>query len=181
MRQQQLRRLVTVARGKVPADLILANARIVNTFNGGVEQGNVAICGGRIAGIGDYSESAETIDLGGAYLAPSLVNGHTHVESSMLHITQYAKAVVPHGTLAVVTDLHEIANVSGLDGAKQILEQLQRELDVEVGGVTRDRKFSLEAVRCLGACGLAPVMVVDSDTYGMVDPGRALEIVRACS
>ena len=65
-------------------------------------------------------------------------------------------------------------------GSKQILEQLQRELDVEVGGVTRDRKFSLEAVRCLGACGLAPVMVVGSDTYGMVETGRALEIVRAC-
>jgi len=65
-------------------------------------------------------------------------------------------------------------------GARQILEQLQRELDVEVGGITRDRKFSLEAVRCLGACGLAPVMVIGHDTYGMVNPGKALEIVRAC-
>jgi NADH:ubiquinone oxidoreductase subunit E len=65
-------------------------------------------------------------------------------------------------------------------GARQILEQLQRELDVEVGGITRDRKFSLEAVRCLGACGLAPVMVVGHDTYGMVNPGKALEIVRSC-
>lgn len=65
-------------------------------------------------------------------------------------------------------------------GARQILQQLQRELDVEVGGITRDRKFSLEAVRCLGACGLAPVMVVGHDTYGMVNPGKALEIVRSC-
>jgi NADH:ubiquinone oxidoreductase subunit E len=65
-------------------------------------------------------------------------------------------------------------------GSKQILEQLQRELNVEIGGITRDRKFSLEAVRCLGACGLAPVMVMGHDTYGMVDPRKALEIVRAC-
>jgi NADH:ubiquinone oxidoreductase subunit E len=64
-------------------------------------------------------------------------------------------------------------------GSKQILQNLQRELNVEVGGITRDRKFSLEAVRCLGACGLAPVLVVDHDTYGMVNPGRAIEIVRS--
>ena len=62
-------------------------------------------------------------------------------------------------------------------GSKQILDNLQRELHVEVGGITQDRKFSLEAVRCLGACGLAPVMVVGSDTYGMITPGKAIEIV----
>ncbi len=65
-------------------------------------------------------------------------------------------------------------------GSKQILDQLQRELRVEIGGITEDRKFSLEAVRCLGACGLAPVMVIGQETYGMLDPGRALEIVRSC-
>ncbi len=64
-------------------------------------------------------------------------------------------------------------------GAKQILNHLQRELGVEVGGITGDRKFSLEAVRCLGACGLAPVMVIGHETYGMIDPGRAIEIVRS--
>ena len=62
-------------------------------------------------------------------------------------------------------------------GSKQILDNLQRELHVEVGGITQDRKFSLEAVRCLGACGLAPVMVVGSETYGMISPGKAIEIV----
>jgi adenine deaminase len=121
LNQQELRQLIRVARGEVAADLVLGNARVVNTFTGNVEQGNVAICGGRIAGIGDYSEARQTIDLAGSFLAPGLINGHTHVESSMLHITQYARAVVPRGTSAVVTDLHEIANVCGLDGAKQIL------------------------------------------------------------
>ena len=62
-------------------------------------------------------------------------------------------------------------------GSKQILDNLQRELHVEVGGITQDRNFSLEAVRCLGACGLAPVMVVGSETYGMISPGKATEIV----
>jgi NADH-quinone oxidoreductase subunit E/NADP-reducing hydrogenase subunit HndA len=64
-------------------------------------------------------------------------------------------------------------------GSKQILDQLRRELHVEVGGITRDRKYSLDAVRCLGACGLAPVLVVGRDTYGMVNPGKAIEIVRS--
>ncbi len=62
-------------------------------------------------------------------------------------------------------------------GSKQILDNLQRGLHVEVGGITRDRKFSLEAVRCLGACGLAPVIVVGNDTYGMMTPGKAVEII----
>ena len=64
-------------------------------------------------------------------------------------------------------------------GSKEILENLQRVLDVEVGGITRDRKYSLEAVRCLGACGLAPAMVVGHDTHGMLDPGRGIEIVKS--
>ncbi len=64
-------------------------------------------------------------------------------------------------------------------GSKQILENLQRELNIEVGGITRDRRFSLEAVRCLGACGLAPVIVVDHDTHGMVEPAKAAGILSA--
>jgi NADH:ubiquinone oxidoreductase subunit E len=62
-------------------------------------------------------------------------------------------------------------------GSKEILDALRRELGVDVGGITRDRKFSLEAVRCVGACGLAPVVVVGQDTHGMVTPGRAVQIL----
>jgi len=62
-------------------------------------------------------------------------------------------------------------------GSKEILDALQRELGVNVGGITRDRKFTLDAVRCVGTCGLAPVVVVGQDTYGMVTPGRAVQIL----
>ncbi|MBI2869280.1 MAG: adenine deaminase [Chloroflexi bacterium] len=120
------RSLIAVARGKLPADLILANARIVNTLTGQVETGNVAIYKDTIAGVGDYREASEVIDLSGRYLAPGLINGHTHLESSMLDIGQYARAVVPQGTLAVVTDLHEIANVAGLDGMRYVLNFARR-------------------------------------------------------
>ena len=116
-----LEKLISVARGETPADLVLKNAGIINTFIGEVEQSNVAICGDRIAGIGDYEQAREVVDLKGSYLAPGLINGHTHIESSMLHPVNYAQAVVPRGTLTVVTDLHEIANVCGIEGIKFVI------------------------------------------------------------
>ena len=118
--------LISVAKGESPADLVLANARVVNVFNGEVETGNVALYGGRIAGVGDYTQAKQVIDLGGKYLAPGLINGHTHIESSMLDIGQYARAVAARGTLAVVTDLHELTNVCGIDGIKYILGSARR-------------------------------------------------------
>ena len=121
-----LAELISVARGQMPPDLVLKNARIINTFVGKVEQGNVAIHDGRIAGIGDYGQAKETIDLHGDYLAPALIDGHTHIESSMLHPTQYACAVVPRGVLTVVTDLHEIANVCGLAGIRFVASWAQK-------------------------------------------------------
>jgi len=121
-----LKKLISVARGEIPADLVLKNARIINTFIGEVEQGNVAICGDRIAGVGDYERARESIDLHGNYLAPGLINGHTHIESSMLHPARYAQAVVPRGTLTVVTDLHEIANVCGIEGIKFVTGWVQK-------------------------------------------------------
>ena len=116
-------RLIAVARGDEPADLVLANARVVNVFNGEIERGNVAIAAGYVAGVGDYRSAGEVTDLGGRYLAPGFINGHTHLESSMLDVGQYACAVVPHGTLSVVCDLHEIANVSGLEGIRYVLSR----------------------------------------------------------
>ena len=116
-----LKKLISVARGEAPADLLLKNARIINTFTGTIELGNVAIYGDRIAGVGDYDNARETIDLQGSYLAPGLINGHVHIESSMLHPARYAQTVVPHGTSTVVTDLHEIANVCGLKGIRFVM------------------------------------------------------------
>jgi adenine deaminase len=118
--------LISVARGDIPADLLLTSARIINTLNGEIEEGNVAVYAGLIAGVGDYHEAKEKIDLKGRYLAPGLINGHTHLESSMLDVGQYARAVVPHGTSAIVTDLHEIANVAGLEGIKYVLKYARR-------------------------------------------------------
>ncbi len=117
-------RLISVARGETPADLILADARVVNVFSGEVEEAAVAIVGDRVAGVGDYDQAEQVLDLEGRYVAPGFINGHTHLESSMLDVAQYARAVVPRGTSTVVTDLHEIANVAGLDGIRYVLERV---------------------------------------------------------
>jgi len=121
-----LAKLISVARGDAPADLLLKNAKVINTFVGIIEEGNVAIYGDRIAGIGNYIKAKDTIDLNGSYLAPGLIDGHTHIESSMLHPIQYAQAVIPRGTSSLVTDLHEITNVSGLKGIKFVMDWAQK-------------------------------------------------------
>jgi len=122
----KLARLISVAKGEFPADLILANSRVVNVFTGEVEPGNVAICGDSIAGVGDYQDARKVIDLDGKYVAPGFIDGHVHLESSLLDVSQYAQAVVPRGTSAIVTDLHEIANVSGLRGIKYVMDCVRR-------------------------------------------------------
>ncbi len=119
-------RLIAVARAEEPADLVLRNGRVVNVFNGRVETADVAVAGGYIAGVGSYHQAREVIDLEGRYLAPGFINGHTHLESSMLDVGQYARAVVPHGTTAIVTDLHEIANVAGIGGMRYVLDRARR-------------------------------------------------------
>ncbi|MBU2009775.1 MAG: adenine deaminase [Chloroflexi bacterium] len=121
-----MRDLIAVARGEAPADLVLKNARIINTFTGEIEKASVAVHQDRIAGVGDYRQGKEVLDLEGSYLCPGLIDGHVHPESSYLHPAQYAMAVVPRGTTAIVTDLHEIANVAGLEGLRFFLRWSKR-------------------------------------------------------
>ncbi len=122
----RMKQFISVAKGESPADLILANAKVVNTCNGEVETASIAVYDGLVAGVGDYKQAKETIDLKGKYVAPGLINGHVHLESSMLDVGQYARAVVPHGTSAIVTDLHEITNVCGIEGIEYVLDFARR-------------------------------------------------------
>ena len=123
---EQMQQLIAVARGDSPADILLKNARVLNVFTGEIETTGVAVYGDKIAGLGNYTKAKDIIDLAGRYLAPGLLNGHTHLESSMLDVGQYARAVVPHGTSAIITDLHEIANVSGIEGIRYVLRSARR-------------------------------------------------------
>ncbi|MSU57258.1 MAG: adenine deaminase [Pedosphaera sp.] len=118
---RNLQHKLSIARGERPAELLFQNARLVNVLSGEIHPANVAVDDGRVIGFGEY-EAKQVVDLNGSYLAPSLIDGHFHVESSMLTAPEFARAVVPHGTGAVVIDPHEYANVLGLDGIRYVLE-----------------------------------------------------------
>ena len=117
-------RLIDVAAGRAPADLVIRNGRWVNVHSGEIIPATmVAIADGRIASCGPDTSSAigvqtKVIDAAGRYLIPGLCDGHMHVESGMVTVTEFARAVIPHGTTSMFIDPHEIANVLGLDGVR---------------------------------------------------------------
>ena len=125
-----LREQVAAATGSKKAELVLKNAQIVNVFTQSVETGDIAIEGGYIVGIGNYEGITEK-DLGGAYVCPGFLDGHIHIESSMTSPGEFERAVVPHGTIAVITDPHEIANVAGTAGIRFMMQSAQK-LDLDV-------------------------------------------------
>lgn len=121
MLPETLRQQIAAGRSIVIADLVLKNARIINVFTNEIEKADVAISGGKIVGIGTYNGKSE-VDLHGHYVCPGLIDGHIHIESSMLCGPAFEQAVLPHGTTAVITDPHEISNVAGTDGLDFMLE-----------------------------------------------------------
>ena len=101
---------------------LFRNGTVINVFTGEMEKANVLIENGTIIGVGDYDEGDETIDLTGKFLAPGLIDSHIHIESTMLLPYEFARAVLPHGTTAVIADPHEIGNVAGAAGLQFMLE-----------------------------------------------------------
>ena len=116
-----LEELIAAARGEVEVDLLLEGADLVNTLSGEIHRADVAIFRGTVVGF-DCSSARETIDLSGMVLAPGFIDGHVHIESAMVTVPEYARAVVPRGTTAIVADPHEIANVLGAEGIRYIID-----------------------------------------------------------
>src|SRR5579871_2246248 len=113
---------MAVARGDAPADLVLTGGRVLSVFTREWLAVDVAVVDGHVVGLGTYPNAVERIDVEGAYLAPGFIDAHMHVESSKLMFDEFARAVLPHGTTAVVADPHEIANVLGTDGIHWMLD-----------------------------------------------------------
>ncbi|MCK8484542.1 adenine deaminase [Aliiroseovarius sp. S2029] len=117
-------RLVAVAAGREPADLVIRGGRVVNVHTREVLDGwQVAIVDGRFAYVGPdashcIGDGTKVIEANGQYLIPGLCDAHMHIESGMLTPAEFARAVIPHGTTSMFTDPHEIANVLGLEGVK---------------------------------------------------------------
>lgn len=120
-----LEKLIETARGKRKADLVIKNANIINVLSEEIHKGDIAICDGVIAGIGENYEGEKEIDAKGAYVSPAFIDGHVHLESSMVLPHEFAKAVVPCGTTTVIIDPHEISNVLGLHGISYMHEAVK--------------------------------------------------------
>ncbi|MGD9372913.1 MAG: adenine deaminase [Desulfobacterales bacterium] len=116
-----LKELVKAARGDKLCDLLVTNAKIVDVFTGDIVSTSFAVSDGQIIGFGDYN-AEKTIDLQGRFVAPGFIDPHVHIESSMACITQFARAVLVHGTTTVAADPHEIANVLGTRGIDYMLQ-----------------------------------------------------------
>jgi len=123
---------MAVARGDEPADLVLGGGKVLSVFTKEWLEVDVAIKDGHVVGLGSY-QGRERMDVSGSYLVPGFIDAHMHIESSKLTVDEFARAVVPHGTTAVVADPHEIANVLGTDGIHWLLDSCtELPLDVYV-------------------------------------------------
>ena len=112
---------MAVARGDEPADLVLSGGHVLSVFTKEWLEVDVAVKDGHVVGLGRY-DGRERLDVSGAYLVPGFIDAHMHIESSKLMVDEFARAVLAHGTTAVVADPHEIANVLGTDGVHWLLD-----------------------------------------------------------
>ncbi|MHC1585048.1 MAG: adenine deaminase [Candidatus Syntropharchaeia archaeon] len=163
--------LIDCALGKRKADLVIKDIALVNVFSGEIYETDIAIFGERIAGLGKYSGKNE-MDGRGKYAVPGLIDGHTHIEMSMLSPSEFARIVVPRGTTAVIEDPHEIANVLGRRGIELILKEAKTiplkifcmipscvpATELETSGARIDSKEISELLNIDGVIGLGEMM-----------------------
>lgn len=118
---EELKNNITMARGKIKAEKVFKNAKIIDVFSNKIIEGDLALANGKIVGIGNYSGQVE-VDLEGKFVCPTLIDAHVHIESSMMNPAQFAKAIIPNGVTTIIADPHEISNVVGLEGIRYLLK-----------------------------------------------------------
>lgn len=122
MDKEMLTRRISVAAGRELADLVIKNGKIINVFTSEIIEQDLAIVDGFFAGIGHY-DGKKVVDAKGAFISPGFIDGHVHIESSMITPVEFAKVLLPHGVTTVITDPHEIGNVSGTEGLQFMLDE----------------------------------------------------------
>lgn len=125
-----LTHLIPFARGLDPVDLLIRNCQLVNVLSGEIHPASVAVQDGFVVGFGDYA-ARQILDAGGRFVCPGLVEGHIHIESTLLDPVRFARIAAMHGTASVVCDPHELANVHGMDGIRWLLE-ITRDLPMAI-------------------------------------------------
>lgn len=131
MNKEKLNKLIDMASGRIPAEILITNCRIADVFNQSLMDGPLALGLGKIVGWGSGYEGERVVDAGGGIVIPGLIDGHVHIESSSLTPAQFARIILPFGTTTIIADPHEIANVCGLDGIRYMLEA-SRKLPLDV-------------------------------------------------
>ncbi len=134
MENKQLKKLIDVASGRQLADLVIKNCRVVDVYNSTIIDGDIAICNGEIAGVGEYSGEKE-IDAKGQYASPGFIDSHIHIESAYVSPEEIGRLLVPHGATSIIADPHEIVNVCGIDGLDYMMSAAK--------GTVLDIKFML--------------------------------------
>lgn len=189
-------RIRAVALGNDPADLLLQNGRVVDVLTETIYEADVAIADGKIAGIGprgSYSKAKQVLDVQGAYLAPGLINGHCHVESSMAAPESYVREELRWGTTTLITDPHEIANVAGAEGIRYMLKAGGRmpinyyvELPscvpatpFEHAGCVMDAAAMAELMHDEGVLGMGEMMNVPGVLYNDAEVHKKLDLFHA--
>lgn len=121
MERKELKKLIDISAGRIPADVVVKNCKVVDVYNGKIIEGDIAICDNLIAGVGNY-EGKEVIDAKGKYASPGFIDSHIHIESSYLSPEELGRLIVPHGTTTIIADPHEITNVCGFKGINYMLK-----------------------------------------------------------
>ncbi|MEG0296586.1 MAG: adenine deaminase [Clostridium sp.] len=121
MEKKKFKKLIDIAAGRIPADLVIKNCKVVDVYNGMIIDGDIAISDDLIAGVGNY-EGNKVIDAKGKFASPGLIDSHIHIESSYVSPEELGRLIVPHGTTTIIADPHEIANVCGFKGINYMLK-----------------------------------------------------------
>ncbi len=131
MKKEIVKKIIEVASGRMEADLVIKNAKVIDVYSGVITEGDVAICDRFIAGIGDYSSSNE-FDANGKYLTPGFIDSHIHIESAYVSPEELGRMLVPCGGTTIIADPHEIVNVCGIDGLDYMMEAAKNtKLDIK--------------------------------------------------
>lgn len=131
MTKEGLKKLIQTAGGNIPAETVIKNCKVFNVFTGQFTEGDIAICGGEIAGIGSYHGETE-VDAGGRYAVPGFIDSHIHIESSYLSPEELGRLLVPHGGTTIIADPHEIVNVCGVKGLDYMMKAAENTaLDIQ--------------------------------------------------
>ncbi len=131
MNKEMLRKLIKTASGEIPADTVIKNCKVLDVFSGKFVEGDIALCGDQIAGVGQYHGETE-IDAEGRYAVPGFIDSHIHIESSYLCPEELGRLLVPHGGTTIIADPHEIVNVCGIKGLDYMMKAAENTaLDIQ--------------------------------------------------